>query len=135
MTVEEPLLLWHCAAGMIHRQVALTAFLREAQKAGRPLHYLVTDPAATIIIAIARELGLAVHGTAAADFAVAAVPTAVWVTTHQEGESFLCQQLQSLRSPPSVILCLSDFFCRHRQLVPPSHAMYVTGAPLPQSPL
>ncbi len=131
MPSSYPVFLWHAAASALHRQVAVTAFLRMAQAARLAVFCDPDDP-------FSAELGnllidVPVHRIAAADDG--SDQGVAWIGTHSMDIPYPCHGVYSLPHPPRIILCLDDAL-RSRK-APPQHQPYITGqlwfAPVPDS--
>lgn len=116
-----PVVLWHATASALHRQVAVTAFLRMAQAARLAVFCDPDDP-------FSAELGqllidVPVYRIAAADDG--ADQGVAWIGTHRMGGPYPCHGIYSLPHPPQVILCLDDALIS--RTTPPQHQSYITG--------
>ncbi len=129
-----PLVMWHCAANSLHRQVAVASFLRAAQMAERAVYYRDTDPITPLIMAIAQGFQMPLYTVTRNPLSGApAFPNAsVWIGSHEGHEPPWCTALRSLAHPPHVILCLDDFSPHTPPDAPPGHQFFVTGTPLSQ---
>ena len=127
MIVDQSIVLWHSAASLIHRKVALASFFHAVRRTPRPILFREIDPAAALILAIAGHLGMAARGIT--DDQLRTTPElvagATWIGTHTGTDDERCAQLVALSRPPAILLCLGDFALEDQP--PTGHRPFITG--------
>ena len=123
---KSSVVLWHGALTVVHRRVALAAFLRQAREDAVRVYYNPRDPAARDVRAAARAVGVILRKAPPS----AGDPPGAWGWIGTHGVPPMCDLVRGSSMPPLVILCLSmPPPTGSPPPVPCGHRVYVTDTP------